>query len=59
MLRMVLTREAVVASAQLVSERSTVQLEEGVLEIARRLRYRPAALDGVPVDVVLWVPIRL
>jgi hypothetical protein len=59
MLRMVLTREAEVASAQLVSERSTVQLEEGVLEIARRLRYRPAALDGVPVDVVLWVPVRL
>jgi hypothetical protein len=59
MLRMVLTREAEVASAQLVSRRSTVQLEEGVLEIARRVRYRPAALDGVPVDVVLWVPISL
>jgi TonB family protein len=59
MLRMVLTREGEVASAQLVSSRSTVQLEEGVLEIARRVRYRPAALDQVPVDVVLFVPIRL
>jgi TonB family protein len=59
MLRMVLTREGEVASAQLVSSRSTVQLEEGVLEIARRVRYRPATLDQVPVDIVLFVPIRL
>ena len=59
MLRMVITREAEVARAQLVSSRSAVQLEEGVLEIARRLRYRPATLDQVPVDIILMVPIRL
>ncbi|MFL5381667.1 MAG: hypothetical protein ACJ8GN_04015 [Longimicrobiaceae bacterium] len=59
MLRIVITRDAEVASAQMVSPRSTVQLEEGVLEIARRLRFSAATLDGVPVDIVMMVPVSL
>lgn len=59
MLRMAITRDAEVASAQLLSADATVQLEEGVLEIARRLRWSAATLDGVPVDVVLMVPVSL
>ncbi|MFL5381669.1 MAG: hypothetical protein ACJ8GN_04030 [Longimicrobiaceae bacterium] len=59
MLRIVITRDAEVASAQLLSPRSTVQLEEGVLEIARRLRFSAGTLDGVPVDIVLLIPVSL
>jgi hypothetical protein len=57
LMRIVISRDAEVVSAQVLSDRSPEILETGILEIARRLRFRAAALDGVPVDVVLFIPV--
>lgn len=52
-IKMLVTRDGEVAYAELARRSSNGDVDRAVLEAARRLRFRPAMIEDVPVDV--WV----
>jgi TonB family protein len=52
-IKMLVTRDGEVAYAELGRRSSDGDVDRAVLEAARRLRFRPAMIENVPVDV--WV----
>lgn len=54
---LVVTRDGTVAHAELVSPTGSEYLDASTLDIVRELRFEPASLDEVPIDVRLRFPI--
>lgn len=58
-LGIVLSRDAEILSATIVDSRTAATVTGEVMDLVRRMRFRPREIDGVPQDAMIYLPIRM